>query len=100
MNFDLPNFLNLSIVVDAFKLLRVMFKNLMLFRGRKLEGKLLLKVLFYRFKKENEVREEMGFTFPLILQLEVVDIGKFFGTQKARLYGSKGLRNWRGEAGW
>nr|ANJ86429.1 NGR4 [Glycine max] len=40
----------------------------------------------------------MGFTFPLILQLEVVDIGKFFGTQKARLYGSKGLRNWRGEA--
>ena len=45
------SFLNLSIVVDAFKLLRVMFKNLMLFRGRKLEGKLLLKVLFYRFKK-------------------------------------------------
>ena len=70
MNADLPNFMNLSKVVEALKLLWEMFKNLMLFRGGKSEGKLPFNVLFDKSKKESVVREEMGFTFPLMLQLE------------------------------
>lgn len=70
INADLPNFLNLSKVVEALRLLWETFKNLMLFRGGKSEGKLPFNVLFDKSKKESVVREEMGFTFPLMLQLE------------------------------
>jgi len=57
-------------VVDALKLLWEMFKNFMVFRRGKSEGKLPFKELFERSKKDSEVRQEMGFTLPLMLQLE------------------------------
>lgn len=47
-----------------------MFKNFMVFKGGKSEGKLPFKELFERSKKDSEVRVEMGFTLPLMLQLE------------------------------
>lgn len=71
MNDDFPNLLiSLYNGDEDLKLLFEMLRNVRLLRGGKSEGKVPFKVLFERFKEESEVRWEMGFMFPLMLQFE------------------------------